>query len=236
MFRGLVPPIVYPYVHGFIEDEEKRLVRAPDPGRRLRDRERFDVYYSLNHDGCQTGLDQQGCRILQWLFRNFEPDSASAVSARFSEIPVVIHSDDPGKAAAMGNALTLLRFLGASEDQAIAKLLIHPWNPLRGSPQAAAADYERRIIDFLHGEIFYPEDVSVFDILSRSDLKAHRTLGPCCLSQIGFVLPLLEWIDECWPQTDAERADLISKLKRSLADEASYLRKRGWKTTRPSSR
>ena len=222
-FKGLAPPIVYPYVHGFLEDEEKRLLRSPDPGTYLRDGQRFSVYYSLAHDGGQTGLDQQGCRILNWLFRHFAVDSGSTLSARFSEIPMVLHAENPAQAAAMGNALTLLRFLAASEDQAVAKILIHPWSPFRGSPAEAAAEYEKRVIDFLHGEIFYPEDVSVFDVLERRDLKEHRELGNCCLTQIGFIAPLLEWIDECWPTTEAERADLFSKLRNSLADETKYL-------------
>jgi hypothetical protein len=224
--RGLVPPIVYPYAHNLIAEESRRLSRVRDPSTMLRDGELYTVFYSLAHDSTENGLDQQGCSILQWLFQSFELDSRNAIGARFSEIPVVVHADDAAKAAAMGNALTLLRFLSASEDQAIAKMLIHPWNPLRGSPQLAAADYEKRVLDFLHGEIFYPEDVSMFDILERQDLKAHRELGPCCQLQIGFIGPLLEWIDECWPRTDAERADLTLKLRNSLADEARFLRQR----------
>jgi hypothetical protein len=226
MLEGLVPPIVYPYAHGFIEEESKRLSRAPDPGRILRDRERFNVYYSLNHDSTQHGLDQQGCRLLQWLFRNFDPEGGNTISARFSEIPVVIHAEDPRKAAALANALILLRFLGAAEDQAIARILVWPWNPFRGSPRLAAKEYEKRVLDFLHGEIFYPEDVSLFDILGRNDLKAHRDLEPCCLTQIGFILPLLEWADECWPETPAAEAELKVKLRRSLGDEVKYLRRR----------
>jgi hypothetical protein len=224
-FQGLVPPRVYPYTHGFIEDERQRLLRSSDPSRILRDGHHYNVYYSLNHDGGQTGLDQQGCHVLSWLFKNFEVESRNTLSARFSEIPVVVHSDDPAKAAAMGNALTLLRFLSASEDQAIAKIFLYPWNPFRGSPDLAAADYEKRVLDFLHGEIFYPEDVSIFDILERNDLRAHRELGPCCLTQIGFILPLLEWIDDCWPETPDERQELQEKLRNSLADEALFLRK-----------
>ncbi len=226
MLRGLAPPIVYPYAHGFIEEETKRLARSRDPSRYLRDRERFSVYYSINHDSTQTGLDQQGCSILGWLFSNFETDSRSTISARFSEIPVVIHTDNPVQAAAMGNALTLLRFLSASEDQAIAKILLHPWNPLRGSPRLAAEEYEKRVIDFLHGEIFYPDNISVFDVLSRHDLKGHRALGACCLTQIGFIAPLLEWIDECWPSTQNEERDLLASIRSSLADEARYLKKK----------
>jgi hypothetical protein len=225
-FRGLCPPLVYPYVHRFLEEESERLRRSLDPARIVHEGQRFNVYYSLDHDGSQTGLDQQGCRILHWLFERFELGSAGSLSARFSEIPVVIHCDDPRKAAAMGNALALLRFLSASPDQAIAKILLQPWNPLRGGPQAAAEEYEKRVIDFLHGEIFYPEEVTIFDVLERADLKPHRDLGPCCLTQIGFIAPLLEWIDECWPQSDAERLGLEEKLRNSLADEARFLRKR----------
>ncbi len=225
-FKGLVPPVVYPYAHGFVEAEAKRLTSGPDPGRIRRDGERFDVYYSIAHDGGQTGVDQQGCRIFNWLFKSFEPNSASSIGARFSEIPLVIHEDDPAKAAALGNAAALLRFLGAGEDQAIARILLHPWNPLRGSPRLAAEDYERRTIDFLHGGIFYPEDVNLFDILERNDLKAHRSLPACCRTQIGFIGPLLEWADECRPSNDGERRDLEEKLRRSLADEARYLRGR----------
>lgn len=224
--RGLVQPIVYPYVRELIEEETKRLTKSKDPSRFLRDGERFNVFYSLNHDSTQTALDQQGCAILGWLFKNFETESQNTISARFSEIPVVIHSDNPSNAAAMANALTLLRFLSASEDQAIAKILIHPWNPLRGSPRLAAEDYERRVIDFLHGEIFYPDDVSIFDVLGRHDLKSHRELGACCLTQIGFIAPLLEWVDECWPTSESEASGLIAKLRNSLADEARFLKKK----------
>lgn len=223
-FKALVPPRVYPYAHSFIEAEEKRLLNSSDPTTILVDRVRHSVFYSLNHDGCQSGLDQQGCRILQWLFQHFELDSRSAVGARFSEIPVVIHSDEPAKAAALGNALALLRFLSASEDQAIAKILLCPWSFLRGSPDLAAAEQERRLIEFLHGELFYPEDVTLFDVLERRDLRMHRELGHCCLTQIGFIAPLLEWIDDCWPKTDEEREDLLAKLRSSLADEARYLK------------
>ncbi|MBI4605638.1 MAG: hypothetical protein HY721_27040 [Planctomycetes bacterium] len=233
LLHGLAPPIAYAYPHEFVEEESRRLTRARDPSRVLRDRQVFNVFYSLTHDSTEGGLDQQGCRILQWLFQSFETDSRSAIGARFSEIPVVIHADDAAKAAAMGNAVTLLRFLSASEDQAIAKILIHPWSPFRGSPKLAAAEYERRVLDFLHGEIFYPEDVSMFDVLERQDLRAHRELGACCETQIGFVRPLLEWVDECWPQTEAERADLLAKLRNSLADEARYLRGRRAGARRP---
>lgn len=226
MLKGLAPPIVHAFVHDFVEEESKRLVRTRDPSQILRERERFNVFYSIHHDSTQTGIDQQGCHILNWLFRHFETESRSTISSRFSEIPVVIHADNPSRAAAMANALTLLRFLSAGEDQAIAKIMIHPWNPLRGSPRLAAEEYERRVIDFLHGEIYYPEDVTLFDILGRHDLKGHRELNACCLTQIGFIAPLLEWVDECWPTTDEEAHDLTARLRNSLADEARYLRGR----------
>jgi len=225
MFEGFVRPITYPYVHNFIEAETQRLVRAPDAGYARVGGERFSVYYSLDHDGGQTGLAQQGCRILQWLFENFDQHGENRLSARFSEIPVVIHAVDPQRAAAMANALTLLRFLGAAEDQAIAKMMLCPWNPLRGSPRLAALDWEKNVLDFLNGDIFYPEDISVFDVLERRDLRAHRALAPCCETQIGFIRPLLEWVDECWPTTPEERRDLEGKLRNSLGDESRYLRK-----------
>src|SRR5690606_22810371 len=154
-FQGLAPPIVYPYVRGFIEAEEERLRKSRDPSSIRRDGETFRVYYSINHDGGQGGLDQQGCRILGWLFEHFAVESRSTVASRFSEIPIVIHSDDPAKAAALANALTLLRFLAAGEDQAIAKIMIWPWSAFRGGPRLAALEYEKRVIEFLHGEIFY---------------------------------------------------------------------------------
>ena len=244
-FRGLVPPIVYPFAHTFVEEESLRLAAVRDPAIMIRGGERFRVFYSLAHDGSHPGLDQQGCRILRWLFENFlppeapppdpdglpregpRPKSPLSLCSRFSEIPVIIHAEDPTRAAALGNALALLRFLSASEDQAIAKILLYPWNPYRGSPALAAEDYEKRVIDFLHGEIFYPEEVGLFDVLERNDLKGHRELEACCLTQVGFVAPLLEWIDECWPQSDEERADLFKKLRNSLRDEARFLRKQG---------
>ena len=226
-FRGLVEPIVYPYAHGFVEAEEQRLGKSRDPSRTTRDGERFDVYYSLSHDGGQSGPSQQGCNIMQWLFEHFTPDGSNSVSARFSEIPVVIHERDPVKAAALGNALTLLRFLGAHEDQAIAKITLHPWNAAsHASPRLAAEDYEQRVLQFLEGERFYPDSVSMFDVLGRRDLKASRSLPPCCAIEIGFIGPLLEWADDCWPETDAEKKDLETQLKRSLADEARYRIKR----------
>ncbi len=225
MFEGLSPPRVYPYAHGFVESEMKRLAVSKDPGYTRVNGEEFSIFYSIDHDGGQTGVDQQGCRILQWLFENFDQNGKNKIAARFSEIPIVIHAVSPQRAAALGNALTLLRFLGAAEDQAIAKMMIYGWNPGRGNPQLAARDYEKRVLEFLHGDIFYPEDVSLFDILSRRDLKEHRALAPCCESQIGFIGPLLEWIDECWPETPEEAKDLEQKLRNSLGDEAVYLRK-----------
>ena len=225
-FRGLVPPMVHPYVHGFVEEEGRRLAKTRDPSTFRRDGESLRVFYSLGHDGLQTGLEQQGCRIAGWLFSHFDVESRSTISSRFSEIPLVIHADDARLAGILGNAFVLLRFLAAAEDQAIAKILLHPWNPLRGSPRLAAEDYEKRVIDFLHGEIFYPEDVDLFDILERNDLKPHRDLPPCCLTQIGFIGPLLEWIDECWPKTPAERSELRSKIRNSLLDEARFARRR----------
>ena len=225
MFEGFDPPVVYPYAHNFVNAEDDRLRDSQDPGGVYRDGRRFDVFYSITHDAGQKGVDQQGCRLLRWLFDNFYPESPTSIGALFSEIPVVIHEPDPVRAAALGNALTLLRFLGADADQAIAKILLFRWDPMRVSPRLAAQEYERRIFDFLNGEIFYPEDVNVFDILERNDLRAHRTLPACCESQIGFIRPLLEWIDECWPESDAERIELEAKLRNSLADEAKYCRK-----------
>jgi hypothetical protein len=225
MFEGLVRPVAYPFARNFIEGETKRLLGTKDPGYIRSAGERYSVYYSLAHSGGQTGIDQQGCRVLQWLFENFDPKGRNDISKRFSEIPVVIHAIDPKCAAAMGNALTLLRFLGAAEDQAIAKMVICPWNPQRGNARLAALDYEKRVLEFLHDDIFYPEDVTLFDVLSRRDLKAHRSLSPCCDTQIGFVRPLLEWIDECWPKTQEEALELEGKLRNSLGDEASYLKK-----------
>ena len=226
-FQGLVPPIVYPFAHTFIEEESRRLGAARDPGTALRGGERFRVFYSLSHDGGQSALDQQGCRIIRWLLESLIP-AGPCLSSRFSEVPVVIHEEDPAKAAALGNALALLRFLGAREDQAIARILIHPWAPLRWAhPRLAAQEHEKRVIEFLHGETFYPEDVDLFDVLERNDLKAHRDLNACCLTQIGFIAPLLEWADECWPRTAAERRDLEAKLRNSLLDEVRTLRKKG---------
>ena len=232
--RGLVEPSVYPYAHGFVEAETERLRKSRDPSSVFRDGGRFSVYYSISHDGGQTGVNQQGCRILSWLFENFALDGENLLGARFSEIPVVIHEPDPAKAAALGNALVLLRFLAAHEDQAVAKFALYPWNPSRGSPRLAAEDYEKRVIEFLHGQVFYSDDVDLFDVLERNDLKAHRSLAPCCKTQIGFIESLLEWIDECWPETPSERAALHESLRRSLADEARYWaarRRRGDKGT-----
>ena len=225
MFEGLVRPVAYPYVHSFIEAETQRLLETKDPGYVRSDGERHGVYYSLAHSGGQTGIDQQGCHILQWLFENFDPAGRNDLSRRFSEIPVVIHATAPQYAAAMGNALTLLRFLGAAEDQAIAKMVICPWTARLGDSLLAARDYESRVLEFLHCDIFYPEDVTLFDVLSRQDLKAHRALAPCCETQIGFISPLLDWIDECWPQSPEQAQELEAKLRNSLGDEAFYLRK-----------
>ena len=104
------------------------------------------------------------------------------------------------------------------------KILLFRWE-LRGNPQRIAREYEQRIFDFLNGEVYYPDDVDVFDVLGRQDLKSHRALGPCCQSQIGFIRPLLEWIDDCWPQTDEDRRELREKLTNSLCDEVKYCRK-----------
>ena len=223
--QGLNEPITYPYAHGFIEAEQKRLRSNSDPSTVFRDGERRTVFYSLTHDGGEGGLERQGCRILEWLFRNFSADGDNIVSARFCEIPLVIHEPHPVKAAAMANGLLLLRFLGARPDQAIAKIALYPWTSRRGSTQLAVADYEERVLQVLQGEIFYPEGVDLFDVLERADLKAYRELALCCQSQIGFVLPLLEWIDECWPQTAKERAGLQESLRKSLADEVQYAAK-----------
>ena len=137
---------------------------------------------------------------------------------------MVIHDADPAKAAALGNALALLRFLGAAEDQAIAKILLHPWNP-SGAPSRAAEEYEKRVLEFLHGETFYPDDVDLFDVLERRDLRTYRSLNPCCRTEIGFMESLLKWVDDCWPETQSQRVDLTEKLRNSLADEARYQRK-----------
>ena len=225
-FEALAAPVIYPYAHSFIEAENQRLqLSRGDPSSVRRDGERYSVYYSLNHDGGDGGLDRQGCSILQWLFANFARESGKKVSLRFSEIPVVIHDADPSRAAALGNALALLRFLGAGEDQAIAKILLWPWDPRRGGPRRASREYEKTVLAFLKGEIFYPDDVTLFDVLERRDLRSHRGLAPCCETQIGFIRPLLEWIDESWPATPEEGAELQKKLGRSLADEAVYVAK-----------
>lgn len=216
--------VAYPYPRNFVEAEEDRLRGSTDPSRLLRDGERRSVYYSLCHDGGADGIDQQGCRILRWLFERFNPDGSDSISGRFSEIPVVIHEPDPIKAAALGNALTLLRFLAGSDDQAIAKMMLCPWDPRRGSPRIAAQEYEKRVFAFLNeSDLFYPDDIDLFDVLERRDLRAHRSLAPCCQVQIGFILPLLEWIDDCWPKTQDERADLTLKLRNSLGDEARFV-------------
>jgi hypothetical protein len=226
LLNVLARPVIYPFAHTFIEEEAARLAKARDPGEIRRDGETFRAYYSIAHDGEGGSLERQGCRILRWLFENFLPSGPRpSLASRFCEIPIVIHADDPSRAAALANALAILRFLGAGEDQAIAKIMIHPWNPFRGSPSMAAAEYEKRVLEFLHGEIFYPEDVSLFDILGRNDLKSHREMEACCLTQIGFIAPLLEWADECWPQSAGEAADLAGKLKRSLEDEVRHLKR-----------
>ena len=225
-FKSLVHPVIYPYASSFIEHESRRLEDTEDPSRIREAGELHSVYYSLNHDGGQGGLHQQGCSILQWLFQNYEPDGQGRISKRFCEIPVVIHAIDPAHAAAMANGLTLLRFLTREEDQAVAKIMLSPWNPLQGPDNATAAQrYEKRCIDFLNGDIFYPETVSLFDVLGRIDLKCHRTLAPCCKAQLGFIESLLKWADECWPQTPAEARGLEKKMRASLADEAAYHRR-----------
>ena len=53
-------------------------------------------------------------------------------------------------------------------------------------------------------------------------------------TQIGFIGPLLEWVDECWPASDAERLDLERKLRSSLTDEAVYLRRKAPPAAPPS--
>lgn len=223
-FQGFVPPMVYPYPHGFIEGEEARLRGSSEPDRVVRDGEVFNVFYALSHDGSETGLDQQGCSILRWLFQHFGKGSSDIVSRRFCEIPVVIHEPNPAKAAALANALVLLRFLDADEDQAIAKILLQPWTPLRGGPRITAQEFEKRALEFLHGELFYPEEVTLFDILERRDLKSHRALAPCCDTQTGFIRSILEWADECWPETEKAGRELASQLRRSLVDEATLWR------------
>jgi hypothetical protein len=248
LFQALAPPIVYPFAHTFIEEEGKRLAATRDPGEMKQGGERFRVFYSLAHDGGNGALDAQGCGILKWLFENFLPEEdpprpdgrpprkRPSLCSRFSEVPVVVHAEDPTRAAALVNALVILRFLGAREDQAIAKVLLHPWSPFRGSPRLAALDYEKRVLDFLHGEIFYPEDVSLFDILDRNDLRSHREMEACCLSQIGFILPILDWIDECPPKSEAEKADLFGKLRKSIEDEARTYRRRKSRPQEPKRR
>lgn len=224
-FEGLVEPRVYPYARGFIEAETDRLTRTRDPSTVRERGERCSVYYSINHDGGQSGVDQQGCRLARWLFENFLPSGGSRLASAFSETPLVIHAVDPARAAALGNAFTLLRFLSARPDQAVAKILLEPWDPLRIPPERAAKEYERRVIDFLHGEVLYPDEVTLYDVLARKDLRSHRSLAPCCQTQMGFITSILAWIDECWPKTDQERAELTEQIRRSLADEVRYWRK-----------
>ena len=220
--------LAYPYPRNFLQAEQERLSGSQDPGRVVRDGERCSVYYSLAHDGGGSGVDEHGCKILRWLFERFDPSGGDSISARFSEIPIVIHEPDPVKAAALGNALTLLRFLAASADQAIAKMMIVPWDPRRGSPRLAAQEYEKRVFAFLNDtDLFYPDEVDLFDVLERQDLRSHRSLPTCCEVQIGFVRPLLEWIDECWPNTPKERRSLAKKLRNSLGDEARFVAQQG---------
>lgn len=223
----LMPPIVYPYAHSFVNAEQERVRQSRDPGTIWSEGEYHRVYYSLCHDSRETGMDEQGCRILRWLFESFDPDSTSTVAARFSEIPVVIHADHPAKAAAMANALALMRFLTAEEDQAIAKIMVFPWDVHGLGPGRAAAIYEEHVRSFLAGSVLYPEDVNLFDVLARNDLRGHREFAACCTIQIGFIRSLLDWIDEAWPETTAERADLETKLRNSLIDEARFLRQDG---------
>jgi hypothetical protein len=225
-FTSLVHPVIYPYAHSFVENETSRLEGTEDPSRTRKGGELHSVYYSLNHDGGQGGLHQQGCSILQWLFQNFEPGGNSTISKRFCEIPVIIHAVNPARAAAMANALTLLRFLAREEDQAVAKIMLNPWDPSqRPDNSTAALEYEKRCIEFLNGDIFYPENVSLFDVLGRIDLKSQRSIEPCCKTQIGFIESLLKWADECWPQSQAEAVELETKMRDSLADEAAYHRR-----------
>ena len=74
-FQGFDPPVVYPFVHSFVEAEEARLRKSRDPGVIFRDGKPFSAYYSITHDSGENGLDQQGCRIFRWLFENFQPGS-----------------------------------------------------------------------------------------------------------------------------------------------------------------
>ena len=78
-FTSLVHPVIYPYAHSFVENETSRLEGTEDPSRTRKGGELHSVYYSLNHDGGQGGLHQQGCSILQWLFNNFEPGGNSTI-------------------------------------------------------------------------------------------------------------------------------------------------------------
>ena len=229
-FKRLVHPVIYPYAHNFIENETRRLQDVEDPSRAREGGEIHSVYYSLNHDGGQSALDQQGCSILQWLFQNFEPGGGNNISSRFCEIPVVIHAVHPARAAALANALTLLRFLARAEDQAVAKIMLTSWDPLRNGSQAAAEEYENRCLEFLKGDIYYPEEVGLFEVLDRRDLKSHRQLEPCCKTQIGFIESLLNWADECWPRSRQEALELEGKMRESLADETAYLRRQTLKS------
>ncbi len=224
-FQSLLPPIVYPWVHSFVEAEQERVRRSLDPGTIVVDGERHRVYYALVHDGHETELDAQGCRVLRWLFEHFDPDDPKALAARFSEIPVLLHGEHPGKAAAMANALTLVRFLTAEEDQAVAKICVQPMEVSRLGPARAVAYWEEQARAFLGGSVFYPEDVSVFEVLGRSDLRGHRELPACCFTQIGFLRSLLDWIDEeGWPGNAESARSLEGRLRKSLVDEARFLR------------
>lgn len=220
----LLPPIVYPYSHSFVNAETARVRESRDPGLYWKDGEHHRVFYSLAHDSRETGVGDQGCRILRWLFESFDPDDESTLAARFSEIPVVLHGDHPAKAAAMANALTLIRFLTADEDQAIAKIMVWPWDVNRLGPGRAAAAYESRVREFLAGSVLYPEDVTLFDVLGRADLRSFREFAACCFSQIGFVRSLLDWVDDGWPESRDEEIALEEKLRNSLIDEARFLK------------
>ena len=225
LLEVLMPPITYPYAHAFVNAETERVREARDPGTIFKDGEYHRVYYSLSHGGHETGLDEQGCRILRWLFENFDPDRPDCLAARFSEIPVVLHDPDPARAAAMANALTLIRFLTAGDDQAVARIHVFAWDVRRLGPWRSAAAWEKSVRDFLNGSVLYPEDVDLFDVLARTDLRRHREFAACCTTQIGFVQSLLDWIDEeGWPETDDAKASLMGRLRNSIVDEARFLK------------
>ena len=84
--------------------------------------------------------------------------------------------------------------------------------------------------DFLKGEIYYPEEVGLFEVLDRMDLKSYRQLEPCCKTQIGFIESLLNWADECWPHSRREALELEEKMRESLADETAFLRRQALKS------